>query len=313
MNIAVCTLFEGNYHIGVAALANSLHASGFRGTLWAGHRGLRPPWAAGASSVSISENFRVVFVSVQTQEHLTNFKPAFLQQVLGTFAPDADAVAYFDPDIVVKCRWESVFPHWLDGGIALVEDVNASMPARHPQRLAWTRWLSAHNFAPAPASAPASARALDRYYNAGFVGVPRAHLAFLSLWENILKLARDDGSADTGRLKNGDATNLFHSADQDALNIALMLAADTPINAAGPDAMDFTAGGHHLSHAAGVPKPWQGGHFVRALRGYPPSQAAKNFLRHTERPIAIFSAAQRRHRRAVIALAAFVGRFYRRT
>jgi len=308
MNIAACTLFEGNYHIGVAALANSLHASGFRGTLWAGHRGPIPPWAAEKSSVSLPENFQVVFVPVQTPEHLTNFKPTFLQQVLGTFAPDADTVAYFDPDIVVKCRWESVFPHWLDGGIALVEDVNASMPARHPQRLAWTRWLATHDF---PA-APVSARPLDRYYNAGFVGVPRAHLAFLSLWENILKLARDDGSADTGRLKNGDATNLFHSADQDALNIALMLAADMPVNAAGPDAMDFTVGGHHLSHAVGTPKPWQGGHFVRALRGYPPSQAAKNFLRHTERPIAVFSATQRRHRRAIIALAAFVGRFYRR-
>ena len=305
MNIAVCTLFEGDYHIGAAALANSLHASGFRGTLWAGYRGALPPWASGASRLTLSENFHVVFVPVQTQEHLTNFKPAFLRQVLGTLAPEADAAVYFDPDIVVKCRWDSVFPYWLDGGLALVEDVNPAMPARHPQRLAWTRWLAARNLAPA--------RPLDRYYNAGFIGVPRAQLAFLSLWQNIIELARNDGGAETGRLKNGDATSLFHSSDQDALNITLMLAADTPINAAGSDAMDFTTGGHHLSHAIGTPKPWQRGHFARALRGYPPSLAVKNFLRHTERPIAIFSTAQRHHRRAVIALAALVGRFYRRT
>ncbi|MEO7413147.1 MAG: hypothetical protein ABIZ81_07305, partial [Opitutaceae bacterium] len=105
---------------------------------------------------------------------------------------------------------------------------------------------------------------------------------------------------------------LFHTIDQDGLNMALMLR-DVPINAAGPEGMDFLPGGHLLSHAAGGAKPWRGGFLGDALRGRPPGLAQKSFYNYAQGPLPVLSSTTLAWRRAELQLSALIGRFYRRT
>jgi hypothetical protein len=310
MNLAVCTIFEGSYHLGVGALANSLSRNGYRSTLWAGYRGPLPPWAGAALEESpgrhrlkVTPDFSILFVALETQEHFAYYKPALMERVLTKFDTTCDGVIYIDPDIVVKCPWD-VFGRWLNDGIALVEDINPSMPASHPQRRGWVQTLEKQGFK--------TQQNLERYYNSGFVGVPRSKIDFLGSWKSAMALVLQELGGAHSNIKFGHPTDIYHTPDQDAMNMACMLTAHR-LNTAGPEAMDFLPGGHYLSHAVGTPKPWQGGFIKRALRGYPPSMAAKEYLNYTQEPIAALPASRFRALSRAIRLAALIGRFYRRT
>ena len=307
MNISLCTLFEGNYHYGVAALANSLVASGYSGTLWVGYRGPLPPWvldapgfdpAVGHFQAAPSLDLR--FVLLDTPLHFTYYKPTFIASLLADH-PELDTVAYIDPDIVVKCDWAALSGWFLDGGIALCEDVNFRFPARHPKRLLWRAHFAPHGFS--------EQRALDRYFNAGFIGVPRSSVAFLDLWRRVCEVVVAYNGPKL--LKVGGGAALFNSTDQDALNFALT-ACNDPLNTVGPEGMDFATGGYYLSHAIGSEKPWHGGHVRRALQGVTPSPAVKAYFRFANAPIKVYDDAElTRHQRAV-KVAAAIGRVYRR-
>jgi hypothetical protein len=305
----VCTLFEGDYHLGAAGLVNSLHASGFRGRFICGYRGALPFWAESSKSepnatkVRMLDGIEIIFVPLNPAIHFTNYKPTFLLEAWKEIAPDAPKIYYLDPDIVIKCPWD-VMERWAEGGIGLCEDVNFYLPPRHPIRLAWHDWLRSQNIIP-----HASQR--ERYYSGGFIGVPIAARSFLELWRDLIARAADiTGSLDS--IKHGNPTSLFHTIDQDALNIALMCT-DVAINASGPEGMDFFSGGSLLSHAVGSRKPWRGGFLTNALRGYPPSMASKAFLNYATEPIPIFSSLSLMRLKATLTLAAFIGRFYRRS
>lgn len=300
MKSAVITLFEGHYHLGAAALINSLHASGFSGVVICGHRGPKPAWAANAGA--IRDRIELKWVEVEANLHLTYYKPTFMRDCWRTHCSDADQLYYLDPDIVVKAPW-SVIERWAQDGIALVEDVNANFPSRHPYQLAWKDFFARHHLQPV--------RSLDRYYNAGFVGLPRAQANLLDVWIRVVEIAGQE-LGNLGKLKNSGPHALFHSADQDALNMALLLG-DFPLNATGPEGMDFLPGGHLLSHAAGGTKPWRGGFLRDALKGRPPGPAQKNFYLYADGPLPVFPKGTLARHRASLKLAALIGRFYRRT
>ncbi|MEO7799701.1 MAG: hypothetical protein ABIY47_18455, partial [Opitutaceae bacterium] len=180
MKSAILTLFEGHYHLGAAALINSLHAAGFTGVVVCGHRGPLPPWAAATEGVAPIE---VRFEAIETPVHFANYKPAFMRGWWAEHPDDADTVYYSDPDIVVKAPW-STLEDWAMGGVALCEDLNAHLPARHPYRIAWLDFLARKNI-------PVQ-RSLERYYNSGFIGVPRAQAGFLDDWQRVLDLAAEE-------------------------------------------------------------------------------------------------------------------------
>jgi len=300
MSVTLCTLFEGDYHLGAAALLNSLHCSGFTGTFVCGYRGARPAWANRTAALA---PLQVRWVEVTASIHLTNYKPVFMRACLHIHTPTATAVGYLDPDIVVKAPWP-VLNRWIDSdGVALCEDVNANFPAGHPYRFVWKEFFARHQLEPV--------RALERYYNAGFVAVTRGRGSLLDLWASLIELAgRELGSLSV--LKHSGPEALFHTIDQDALNMALLFE-EVPVHATGPEGMDFLPGGHLLSHAAGGRKPWRGGFLREALSGRPPGTAHKQFHRFANSPVAAFSAGTLAWRRFELGAAAFLGRFYHRT
>lgn len=299
MIYAACTLFEGHYHLGVGALINSLHAAGFTGPMICGYRGALPAWADDARA--LHDGIEVRFVPVAAPVHFTHYKPDFMTECWTVHCPDADQLYYFDPDVVVKAPWH-VLARWAADGVALCEDVNGYLPSRHPHRLAWEDFLRLHDLLPA--------RQLDRYYNAGYIGLPRAHRTLLETWSEIIELAAAElGSL--SKIKFSAPNSLLHTPDQDALNMALMVSL-APINGTGPEGMDFASGGHLLSHAIGTRKPWSGGFLRDALLGRPPRTAHKSFFQFAESPLRLFSPGQLARLRLSLRTGALIGRMYRR-
>ena len=304
----ICTLFEGNYHLGLGALMNSLHARGFRGHFFAGYRGDVPPWAAarvhknGAGWLfDVSGDCTLHFVPVSTQTHFNNFKPHFLLDLMEKHCPDEQTFFFFDPDIVVKAPW-NFFEQWASQNIALCEDVNHYLARNHPVRLAWKKYAAGHGLR--------VQQEMDKFYNGGFFGVRREHRDFLLAWKRLFELRAADG-VDLGKFDLGGFDFPYLFLDQDLMNLALMLVPH-PISAVGPEGMDFQPGGCVMSHSAGDKKSWRKRFVWEALKGRAPSRADKEFIRHTQSPIKIYSAPQLTTRRLGVMVGSAIGRFYRR-
>lgn len=293
---AVCTLYEGDYHYGVGALVNSLARSGFAGVVVVAVRGERPPWAeAGRDGVQlVTDALSLKFVDLDWRWHLANYKAALMRDVFDAHAPEAGAVFYFDPDVVVLKPWR-LYSEWARFGVAICcNNVPDFMPATHPMKRRWRVIAEARGH---------RCRDVDHYVNSGFVGVQRADRAFLDVWHDMIEAAAPVGGDMDAKRLDDDKDHPFAWMDQDALNAA-MLASDAPLSLQGFEAMGFHATElAYMAHAIGDVKPWQRGFLWRRVsQGRTPRFADRQFWRFVDGPIEVFSAATRR--RVVLAIQA---------
>jgi hypothetical protein len=306
---SICTLFEGDFHLGLAAFLNSLVRAGFAGTVWAGYRGPLPPWVdqlkrvdqGHADEFRVADHVRVVFMKLSTNIHLTNYKPEFMLNLLANEARDCKYLWYFDPDIFVHASW-SFFTDWQSNGIALCQEItNNNLPPDTPQRMSWIRAAASIGFTdPKP---------LYHYINGGFAGVPKEYSDFLEDWKRLIEMA-GERYCDLRDFSHGSTVAPFYCCDQDALNIAAMYSKH-PLSTLGPQGMGFIRGNLVMFHTVGM-KPWRGSLLLRALKGVPPSDGFKYYFTQVSSPIRAYSRGALARKKLACNIAAFMGRFYRR-
>lgn len=323
MSSVVCTLFESHYHYGVAALTNSLYHQGYRGAIYAGYRGTLPFWAAaareepalswpGGRSFEVAEGLILYFLPLQTDYHLTNYKPDFMLQLWESISKEAQSMFYFDPDIVVTYQW-LLFEEWVQCGIALCEDIHSPLARYNPRRVAWRQFFGSKglelNFKDA------------LYANGGFVGLSIENISFLSVWKNLQEMmATQIGglsrSALTGKSLPEAATGYhapFAKTDQDALNAAIEAWAGN-VSFVGKEGMAFDNSMSALMpHALGQPKPWQWDPLRKAISGYPPRLVDIAYWHYAKKgPIAAQAMHDIYYKQIALKLGALIGRFYRK-
>jgi len=311
MKASICTLCEGSAHQGVAVLANSLFASGFRGGMFVATRGDLPPWAVdltqpdstaegGAGDrfhAELGLRYRVIgschpasgltitFVNVETPYHFANVRVYFMRFLSECLCESDEALFYFDNDIVVTERW-SFFLEWADCGLALCEDVNSPLAENHPRRVGWRKYYDAKGIRLRYRSAC--------YYNGGFIGVSSQQREFLSILERVQEaMAPEVGGLEKSIFQNSQISSdklhysyCFSRVDQDALNAALE-AYDGTVSVTGQEGMGFKPGHSAMLHAVGPNKPWSFPLWKSILQGRRVPDVYFAFWRNATYPIRV--------------------------
>jgi hypothetical protein len=302
----ICSLFEGDFHVGVAVLINSVVRAGFKGLFWIGCRGALPSWTRPLKRrddglFEVGEAL-LGFETIEGSRHFGQFKPEFLSRTIDQGIA-RHFLWYFDPDITVRCAW-SFFEMWVRHGVCICQEtIMGTMPSRHPIRCEWMRMAREAGWGE-------PLREQERYYNSGFVGLDIANRRFLDRWKAAVRLANDNGVA-PGQFQKGGRHQVFFTVDQDTLNIATMYA-DVPFSTIGPEGMGFISGGFTMYHSVGKAKAWRKKYLRSLLKGVPPSNGDKHFIACAGGPLRPYSAAAFRSLRLRAGIAAFLGRFYRR-
>jgi hypothetical protein len=305
----VCTVAEGSYFNGLAALANSLVRAGFEGSVVVGYRGRKPPWAKllkiknGAPHIyEVTATVDLHFVELFGTWHLANLKAYLINQIFEKFV-DVDLVYYFDTDIVITCPW-STLVGWARNGVVVVLDMaDTYMSPHHAYRRAWQD-LSARQ--------SLKSRDFSGYVNSGCVGVNRGFAEFPRVWSLLMEELEREG-ADMQKFKNWAGRLEFARMDQDMLNATIM-ATDTPIALLGSEAMGlFPWAGEVMLHAMFYQKPWARNYIFDALRGFPPNRSYRSYWEFVDGPIRPFGEWELRRRKMAVAIARFIGLFHTRS
>jgi hypothetical protein len=305
----VCTVAEGSYFYGVAALANSLVTAGFRGSILVGYRGDRPAWLKGlekdptADVYLVTPEVRLQLIELPGIWCLSNLKPHFMKQIFREIMPDSDLVYFFDTDLVITCKWSN-FAGWARDGVVVALDMaDTYMSPHHVYRRAWRALAAKVN---------RRCRDFTGYVNSGCVGVSRQFVEFAEVWALLMdELERE--RADMTQMKNWTGRHEFARMDQDILNATIM-ATDTPIALLGAEAMGwFPATGEVMPHAMLHKKPWVRNYILDALRGFPPGRAHLAYWQFVDGPISPFGEWDLKCRKAALTMANAIGLFYTRS
>jgi hypothetical protein len=305
----VCTLAEGSYFCGVAALANSLVAAGFRGSILVGYRGNKPPWLkelekdSTADAYLVTPEVRLQLIELPGVWHLNNCKPNFMKQIFNDLIPCAELVYYFDTDIVVTCAWSTLVRWAYEGVVVALDMADTYMSPHHVYRRAWQALAAKIN---------RQCREFTGYVNGGCVGVNRRFVEFAEVWASLMEeLERE--KADMTQMKNWIGRHEFARMDQDILNATIM-ATDTPVALLGAEAMGwFPGAGEVMPHALLHKKPWARNYVLDALRGFPPDRAHRAYWCFVEGPIRPFGEWDLKRKKAALAIATAIGRFHARS
>ena len=306
----VCTLFERDYHYGVAALINSLFHKGFLGIFWAGYKGDLPFWASGAESRGAYmekkiQGITIRFVEIKENVFLNNYKPQFMRMILQTLSQKCESLFYFDSDILIKAPWD-FFEKWIEHGIAVCEDMIEINPL-HPIRLIIKKFYEDQGF---------SFLRECSYINSGCVGVKRGSIDLLESWEAMMQKSSGLGYSMTSFSLNAPKAygGLFFITDQCFLTLALMRSSRS-FSMLGPEGMGFDDWGNltPMLHGIGKPKPWENKNIaVRYLRTtILPGVYSLFFWRYTDFPIRLYPGWYSRYKFFEMKILRFLSRFYK--
>ena len=296
----VVTLYEKDYHLGVAALINSLYKSKYDGLVLIGYKDKLPPWMSQLGNCT-NDCYQLDFMQIQfrkvvTPLHFGFYKPTFLKEAFQDYST-IERGYYFDPDIVVNSPW-SFFSGWADSGVCLcLDNCFYYVHKNHPWREAWKRLAnvdeSLYNY-------------VDYYVNSGFIGIHRNNLLLLDRWIDMTDKYCKIGGDITVFQKDGYRS---FKGDQDLLNAVITTSADIKFSIIGTEGMGFTQPSYLMSHAVMRDKPWKKNFLYHLIKhGNKPDNVEKDFFDYCEKPINIFPKLHLFSKKFNLTMASFLGR-----